>query len=200
MARKKARKAAGHDDIDHKIRVNELKEEIREIAGTEPHAAISPDCPPEIEEAFFKQILAFEKSPYTTHFDMLKHDGFDFPEAEKLNDKQIAGKLSDLAVRLSKMHVFLSHTDHLSDREFYQWLRDDGLREEVPDMRGMPGGAWHLDVLGSYGEEQVNLYNKYYATEKQRRKHRKDYPDWPLPPHEDPKYDRDSKLPKGEFQ
>jgi hypothetical protein len=38
---------------------------------------------------------------------------------------------------------------------------------------------------------------KYYADEKTREWWRQDYPDDPIPDHEDPPHDRDSRLPSG---
>src|SRR5438874_2935808 len=37
-----------------------------------------------------------------------------------------------------------------------------------------------------WGRRKSILYNKYYATDEKRQKHAREYPDWPLPPHEDP--------------
>jgi len=196
---KKAAKADGHDDIDHKIRVNEMKQELAALAGREPHMHTSPDCPPEVEEQFLANMLKWERGPFMPQVDRLKRAGFDFVEASKLSDKQVTAKLKDLIELMAKWRIFTSHTNHLSDRELYEWLRTDGLMEEVPDLPPDPHGAWHIDVLGSYGEEEVKLFNKYYATPKERKKHQKDFPDWALPPHEDPKYDRDRHLPTEGF-
>jgi hypothetical protein len=182
-------------DIDQKIRINELREEIREVTGGKFSEGES-NAPPEIREQFLKQVLEYEKAEFTTHYDKLVRDGLDFPPAEKLDDKALVKKLKEVIQRLAEWNVSLSHTNHLSDRELYQWLREEGLREEVPDMPYNPCYFYGLDVLGSYGEEDVNLYNKYYASKKDRRKHAKEYPEWPLPAHVDPPYDRDKTLPQ----
>lgn len=186
------------EDIDQIIRLNELKEELREVSGQEPAAWTSPDCPPDVEEEFYRNMLAWERGPFVTQFDQLTRDGFDFPEAARLADAQLSAKLTELIARLTIMRVFLYHTDHLSDRGLYDWLRERGLRDEVPDMPVNPDACWHLDILGSYGDAEVDAFNQFYATEEQRREHARDYPDWPLPVHEDPKYDRDGSLPKSE--
>jgi hypothetical protein len=187
------------DDIDQKIRINELSEELREVTGHEPVGWTSPDCPPELHEEFLKNMLAYEKAPFTTELERAKRDGCELPEASTLDDAQLSAKLAALIENLGKRRTFLYHTNHLSDRELYVWLRDRGLREEVPDMPVSPDYSYHLDVLGSYGPEDCLLYNRYYATEEQRAKDLREYPNTPMPPHEDPKYDRDRTLPSCGF-
>lgn len=187
------------EDIDQKIRINELKEELREVTGREPTGLKSPDCGPALEEEFLRNMLAYESSPLTTQLEQVTRSGIELPETERLDDAQISAKLADLIARLGRRRTFLYHTNHFSDRELYEWLRERGLREEVPDVPVSPNYSYHLDVLGSYGEAEVDLYNRYYATEEQRQKHAREYPDWPLPPHEDPKYNRDATLPNCGF-
>jgi hypothetical protein len=41
------------------------------------------------------------------------------------------------------------------------------------------------------------LYHKFYASEESRQRWLRDFPDEPMPPHEDPPYDRDGNLPQG---
>jgi hypothetical protein len=94
------------------------------------------------------------------------------------------------------MRVFLSQTDHLSDRELYILLWGDTLREPVKDMPLDESSAWHIDLLGGGGEEDTRLYMKYYADEETRRRWLADFPEDEMPPHEEPPYDRDRFLPR----
>ena len=48
------------DDIQ--IRIAKLKKQIEEATGETPVFGTAPDCPPEIEEAFLKNVLAYELS------------------------------------------------------------------------------------------------------------------------------------------
>jgi hypothetical protein len=95
--------------------------------------------------------------------------------------------------------VFVEQTDHLSDRELYTHLWTDSLREETKAMPLAPNSAYHIQLLGSYSEEDMQLYLKYYADEAWRRQWHKDWPNDPIPPHEDPPYDRDRLLPKPDY-
>lgn len=48
------------DDI--RIRIAKLKKQIEEATGETPSFGTAPDCPPELEEAFLKNVLAYELS------------------------------------------------------------------------------------------------------------------------------------------
>ena len=124
----KRKKAIPPEDIDHKIRVNELKESIREVTGHDPMRFTAEDCPPEVEEEFLRQVLEYERAPLNTHTDQLKRDGIELPPASKLSDAKLAKKLHDLIQNLGTRRIFLYHTNHLTDRELYEWLREEGLK------------------------------------------------------------------------
>jgi hypothetical protein len=185
--------------IDHEIRINELKAEAAELTGGEMYCDESADCPPEIGEQFWQRVVAFEKAPWTSHFKQLTEAGIDLPKPETLTDTELTAKLWEVIRALAKMHVFLSNTNHLSDRELYSHLWNDSLREEVADVPAGLGGSWYIDILGSGSEEDMFLYHKYYASEDSRQRWLQDFPDSPMPPHEDPPYDRDCRLPQGEL-
>ena len=46
------------DDI--RDRINKLKRDIEEASDERPTFGAAPDCPPEVEEAFLKQVLRCE--------------------------------------------------------------------------------------------------------------------------------------------
>lgn len=56
--------------------------------------------------------------------------------------------------------------------------------------------AWHIQMLGSGGEEDIYLKLKYYADEVEHQHWHKDFLDDVIPEHEDLPYDRDCLLPK----
>lgn len=63
---------------------------------------------------------------------------------------------------------------------------------------GLPFGNCHLDVLGSCSEEDIILQMRYYADEQKRARFAAEFPDFPMPPHEQPPFDRDRRLPQSE--
>jgi len=41
-------------------RIENLKKDIEEVSGEKPRFGVAPDCPPEVEEAFLRQVLKCE--------------------------------------------------------------------------------------------------------------------------------------------
>jgi hypothetical protein len=187
------------DDVKREERIAELKREAQELAGGEMAAGGMEDTPPEVEEGFWKHVVDYEKAPWTTNFKQLEEAGIELPAPETLNDEQITKKLWEVIHGLALLRVFLDDTDHLSDRELYTALWSDLLREEVKALPPDPDGAWHLSPIGSGSEDDTYLQMKYYADEKWREMWMKDVPDYVMPEHEDPPYDRDRLLPQPDY-
>ena len=116
------------------------------------------------------------------------------PPSAELDDASLAEKLEEVIQALATMRCFLYQTDHLSDRELYEWLWLDGLREETPDITGL-GGAWHTSPIGAGTEEDTLIDLRYYATEEKRARWHEEFPDDTMPSHRALPYDRDKKLP-----
>lgn len=157
---------------------------------------MSEDCPPEVAAQFWLSVAAYEQAPWTTHFQELVDAGIELPTPESMDDRQLTAKLSEVIDALARMRVFLSQTDHLSDRELYTLLWKDTLREPVKDMPRDEPSAWHIDFLSGGGEDETRLYLKYYADEETRRRWLADFPEDEMPPHEVPPYVRDRHLPQ----
>lgn len=184
------------DRVDHEIRVNELKCRVEEVAGEPVAEWESEDCPPEIREAFWGNVLAFETAPDTTLFERLQKAGVELPPVDQLDDAALRAKLDDIFQTLAGMSVFFSHTDHLSDRELYNELLDETFHELTKEMPPELGYHEHYDMLGSGSEEDIYLHHKYYADEEDRQRWAEEWPEDEMPPHEDPLYDRDRFLPQ----
>jgi hypothetical protein len=95
--------------------------------------------------------------------------------------------------------VFVEQTDHLSDRELYTHLWTESLREETKATALNANSAYHIQILGGCSEEDMQLYLKYYAEDDFCEQWQKDWPNDPIPAHEDPPYDRDRLLPKPDY-
>jgi hypothetical protein len=188
------------DQTDPKKKIEELKRKAKELTGDEMVEGESEECPPEVKEQFWSEVVAYENAPWTTHFKQLEEAGVQLPAPEDLNDEELNAKLWEIIRRLAFMRVFLSQTDHLTDRELYTHLWSDLLREETKDLVLDQDSACHLEVLGSYGEEDMHLYLKYYADEDSRRQWHEDWPEAIIPDHEDPPFDRDRYLPKPSYE
>jgi hypothetical protein len=185
-------------DIDQQIRINELREAAREAGGGEMTQWESPDCPPEIAEQFWSNVLAYETAEETCHFKRLEEAGVALPAPDTLTDAELSAKLWEVIHALARMNVFLSQTDHWSDRELYEHMWTETLREITMDLPPNSGWTHHIDFLSSGSDEDNELYLKYYADDQWREQWHKDFPNDTIPPHVDPPYDRDSKLPKSQ--
>jgi hypothetical protein len=190
-------KRDAEDDQDK--RIEELKRRAEELSDGQMEVTMLDDCPADVEEAFWKHVVDFEEGPWTTNFQQLETAGVELPAPESLNDQELTAKLWEVIHKLALLRVFIEQTDHLSDRELYTHLWTDSLREETNVIPPGSNGAWHIQILGGWSQEDTHLYLKYYADDAWRRDWHKDWPDDPIPPHEDPHYDRDRLLPKADY-
>ncbi|HEX8891455.1 MAG TPA: hypothetical protein VF779_20070 [Pyrinomonadaceae bacterium] len=175
-------------------------------AQTEPDAAPPDECDmffwesnelsPEARAQFWQSVMAYEQAPLTMHFQQLEESGIELPAPESLNDRRLTAKLWEVIESLARLRVFLSQTDHLSDCDLYTLLWRELLREPVKDMTLDNSSAWHIDLLGSGSEEDMYLYLQYYADDVTRRQWLADFPEYKMPEHERPTFDRDQHLPQ----
>ena len=184
----------GLEAIDQQIRINELRVQTEALGMSEGY--VNPDAPPEIEEAFLRNVLAYESAPITTHFVQLEQGGVKLPPPEDLDDAALTSKLWEVIHTLAQLSTFLCSTNHLSDRELYTQLWQESLRESTPCLPAGSGWNCHLDLLGSGSDEDNELYLRYYADEQTREHWRSDFPDMEIPPHENPPFNRDRLLPR----
>jgi hypothetical protein len=116
------------------------------------------------------------------------------PPAE-LDDISLSERLTEVIGALATLRCYLEQTDHLSDRELYEWLWSDALREETPDLTKL-GGAWHTSPIGACNDDDTKIFLKYYATTRARQQWQCEFPDEVLPPPSPLPYDRDRHLPR----
>ncbi|MGO8815973.1 MAG: hypothetical protein ACLQVG_15125 [Terriglobia bacterium] len=191
--------ANDQSDEEREKRIEELKLRAQELAGGEMTTGEFEQQSPEVEEGFWKHVVDYEEAPWTTHFQQLERAGVSMPAPESLNDQEVTAKLWEVINKMAQMRIFLEDTDHLSDRELYTKLWGDLLREETKDVLLNQDSACHYQLLSTGAEEDTYLYLKYFADEDWRAWWRKDFPDDPMPDHEDPPYDRDRLLPQATY-
>lgn len=184
----------GLEAVDREIRIGELRGRLEEH-GMES-MGVSDDCPPEIEEEFLKGVFEYESAPVSCQFDVLLQSGMQLPAPESLDDATLHTKLWEIFHALAQRDVYVERTDHLSDRQLYEHLWHDSLREQVAIMPAGSGWINHIDILGGCSEEDNELSLRYYDDEETRRHWAEDFPDYVIPPHEDPPFDRDRLLPR----
>ncbi|MFZ0427736.1 MAG: hypothetical protein WAO20_06440, partial [Acidobacteriota bacterium] len=154
-----------------------------------PPEAASDEEDEELEE-YFRQLDRFTQVGGETCMDRLIQEGVEMPPPEGLTDEQVSAKLWEVVRVLERLQVYITSTDHLSDRELYTHLWSDALREDAM-ICSVPGFSWNIDVIGSGSEEDTETWLRYYASEQDRKRWARDWPGSPLPEHDDLPYDRD---------
>jgi hypothetical protein len=183
-------------ELNQEERIKRLREEVKKLGG---NMTVLSGMPADLEEEFLSHVIEYETAEPISLFHLLEDAGFQISAPGVLDDQQLAPKLQALIHRLSMLGAYLKHTDHLSDRELYVYLYNDGLREEAVLFPENPSYAYIIDLTGSGSEADNQTYLKYYADEEHRRSWARDWPADPMPEHTAAPYNRDSKLPQPLF-
>lgn len=188
------------DDIDQQIRINELKHRAEELSGGEVVSYENPDAPPGMVESFWDHVVKYEEAEWTSEFVQLAKSGYVPPHPDDLkSDAEVHAALWELIRRLAARRTYLSHTDHLRDRELYEHLVFESLHERMKDV-DIPDMNCHLDILGGCSEEDIELSMRYYSDDEYRADWLNHFPDYVMPPKEAPPFDRDRLLPQAKYE
>lgn len=185
----------GLSRVDTEIRIRNLKKQLEEIAGDEFISWEADDCPPEIQEMFLEEIVAFETAPLTEYRKELTEAGMTLPPPDELDDVALSEKLWEVIDGLDRLNTWLSGTDHLSDRMLYEHLWRVALREPVQALSEWTNGGWILDLSAVPGPDPGDPWLVYYADQSDRLDWPDAFPGEPLPDHVDPPHNRDAFLP-----
>jgi len=181
------------EEPDQEKRIARLREELEKLGGSTMSFS---EMPADMEEEFLRHVLDYETAEPTTVFSLLENSGLKLVPPDELDELNLREKLMELINRMASLGAYLLHTDHLSDRELYEHLYSDSLREEAVLFPENPSYAYIIDLTGSGSEEDNQVYLRYYADEEHRQQWTHDWPDDAMPDHEDPPFDRDRHLPQ----
>jgi hypothetical protein len=134
------------------------------------------------------------KGPRTTLFALLARHGVPVPHPDEVVEADITSAVWKVIHALADERVILDCTNHLSDRELYSLLWTRFLREDHPAIPDHGKVTTHIDMLGSWTNEDVQTYLRYYAEEESRQNWVQNFHE-KIPEHVDPPYDRDRFLP-----
>jgi hypothetical protein len=168
----------------------------REIAAakTEP----MPDVPPTYP-ALEAQLRTSEAENWTPPARQLAEDNIPLLPPAEITDETLTPLLWELLHNLALRGFYVLHTGHLGDRDLYAELWERGLRAPAHLPARNPRGGWFHDFLGRWGEGEMQIWLRCYASDDDRAKHAKDWPKATIPPKEKPPFNRDWRLPKGPF-
>lgn len=181
------------DEPNQEERIAKLRQELEKLGGS---AMTLESMPADMEEEFLRQVLEYETAEPISLFRLLENSGLEIPASDQLDDPTLTEKLKEIVERMASLGAYVLHTNHLTDRDLYNYLYVDGLCEEAVLFPENPSYAYMIDLTGSGSETDNHNYLKYYADEEQRKRWAEDWPDDPMPEHEDPPFDRDRFLPQ----
>ena len=181
------------EEPNQEVRIAKLRAELEKLGGT---TMALESMPADMEEEFLRHVLEYETAEPISLLGLLENSGTEVPVPDTLGNDALGIKLKVIIERMATLGAYLLHTDHLSDRELYDYLYHDGLREEAVLFPENPSYAYMIDLTGSGSDEDNQTYLKYYADEEHRLQWAHDWPDDPMPEHDDPPFDRDRFLPQ----
>jgi len=129
--------------------------------------------------------------------EILMERGFEVVASSSLSDPKLNGKLWELVNALAGIGLYVTSTDHLSDRQLYEYLEREVVDKPALLFPDDPGAAEVCDVIGGFSEEDLEIYWTYYADEESRTITARDL-DEDLPPSKPRPFDRDRFLPNFE--
>jgi AcrR family transcriptional regulator len=181
-------------ELAQRIRIETLKEKVRDRVGGKMLSGGDENAPLDVLERFWENVLEFEEGLYPLRpiRELLAEDGMHPLSPDLIPAYEIEAHLERLIEALAQRGILLCRTDHLSDHELYTVLVEHVLAEETESYPIHSGWFTHID-LAHYGGSHAFL--RYYADESERQEWHHDFPHDPMPPHEEPPYDRDQWLP-----
>ena len=186
-----------NDWTDKKRRehIERMKEKIIRLTGNPGCVFLEDTIGLEMQEKFLEQILFMEGHEEEPLIDLLKSRKVLLPAPGEMNDADLHVRLWDVIREMARMGYFLSSTDHLSDRQLYELLWGDILRQPISVNPDPSNISCHIDILGGCSDEDLQTRLKYYADEDERACWEGDFPEDEIPPKEPLPYDRDRHLP-----
>jgi hypothetical protein len=176
--------------------IKEMKDRLHKKGGDSMELFIKDSLPLDMKEKILESILSMEEEDQERPLaDYLEEEGVSLPQPETLEDAQVHDKLWEVIQAMAGLNQYLYNTDHLSDRQLYEALWIDILRESVFINPEDDCSAGYIDILGGCSEEDCLNRLKYYAEEDERESWADENSEDELPDHEDPPYDRDRHLP-----
>jgi hypothetical protein len=132
------------EEIDLRLENQSLETEITLNGGTHWK---SDEVTPQIENAFLKNVLAFEEAseepevPIRSFFP----EEHVFPPAESMSPQELSAKLDEIAEILSTHDVEFGFANPLPDMLLYKHLTEDVIPNDTISPAIGAGGKWFLD-------------------------------------------------------
>lgn len=193
------------NEPDQEQRIAKLRHEVEKLRGTSLYDSLPPEFDnADFEETLLRQMLEYETREPIAPFTLLQNAGFIISAPEQLDDTALTTKLQELIHQLASVGIYLQRTNHLSDRELYEFLYNDELRNEARLFPENPNYAYIINLAGldldhlieTGGSVDVRPYLTYYASKQERQQFARVFPELSLPSRKNAPYDRDRFCPE----
>jgi hypothetical protein len=112
-----------------------------------------------VDRSFWAMVYDFEHAPTTTNLKQLNEIGVQVPPSGSLADDELVIQLWEVIRGLGRLHVYLTNTNHLTDRQLYERLESEVLVEEIRDVAAADGVQEWIDMATM---EETETFDKYY--------------------------------------
>lgn len=140
----------------------------------------------------------YEDAPWRPVLGILADHGYEPVPADQVTEFDLKGRLWELLYALAAHRIFFFHSDHLTDREFYNWFSNTWLKQETADLP--PDSDWACNVdVSEYGTGVLTgeeLWLRHYASDEDRDFCENENPQLTIPRHEELIPRRDAFLPR----
>ena len=178
-------------------RINDCLEHERSESSQAPTAkADASDELNEFMQALQDWVGVIEEAPMTTWREELSVRGMEFEFSGTENDSEIHEKLFSLVRGLAGMRIFLTNTDHINERQLYQFLLDEILDHPIAQVPFEHDCGCVVDVVGLEVQEDPISWLTYYASNRERMEWAKQNPGRALPMSLPTPFARDKNLPQ----
>ena len=126
------------------------------------------DIDPKLENAFLKNVLAFEEADKEPPIPMraLFPDDYEFPAASSMSGEELSRKIQEIAGILSMHNVEFGFANDLPDEVLYTYLVKECIPNDSVSATISEGFTWYLDGCdGGCDECFQNKYCAAYAEE-----------------------------------
>lgn len=193
------------NEPDQEKRIETLRRELQKLGGTPLYDSLPSEFDNgDFEERLLRQMLEYHTREPIAPLTLLQNAGVAISAPEQLDDTDLPAKLRELIHQLASVGIYLQRTNHLSDRELYEFLINDELRYEVRLFPENPNYVYIINLAGtdlnnvieSPGSVDVRYYLTYYATTEERTQFARVFPELSMPSAKKTPYDRDRVCPK----
>jgi hypothetical protein len=176
------------------VEVERAKAVARDLGGRALDCFEEEGAPAHFRRVFWSEVAALESALGSSYAKRLREVGIALPEPEELGEVGLGPKLWEVVGGLASLQVWLTCSDHLSDRELYERLWHSVLpRGCYPPI---PDAAIVIDCI-TLDENRRDLdYLRYYANDLARAMWQDQWPEKKLPDREALPFDRDRFLPR----